>query len=131
MDNRTLPGDLPALWKERAATLNEYGDVQVARIWTIAANELSRAMESSAAETLSLAEASRLCGYSAAYLGALIKRGTITNAGRTHAPRIRRQDLPPKKQPGGRGRPSRPKFGPSSDTIRSIAQTHHLKEKKK
>jgi hypothetical protein len=125
-----LPGDLPALWNERAETLSTFGDVQVARIWKIAANELERAMESSAAETLTVADAARISGYSAAYIGSLIKREKIPNAGRTHAPRVRRQDLPPKKKPGGRGRPSRQKFVPSDDSIRSIAQADHLKEKK-
>ena len=104
--SNTLSGDLPALWRARAETLSTYGDPNSARLWNIAATELERAMESSAAETLSLADASRICGYSAAYLSALIKHGKIPNAGRTHAPRIRRQDLPPKKQPGGRGRPA-------------------------
>jgi sirohydrochlorin ferrochelatase len=102
-----LPGDLPALWRARAETLSTYGDPNSARLWNIAATELERAMESSAAETLTVADAARISSYSAAYIGALIKKGTITNAGRTHAPRVRREDLPPKKQPGGRGRPSR------------------------
>ena len=63
----------------------------------------------------------------------IVKRGTIPNAGRAHAPRIRRQDLPPNKQPGGRGRPAHSKKSlvPSNDTIRSIAQQSlHRKEKK-
>ncbi len=126
-----LPGDLPALWKARAATLSTYGDPNSARLWNIAANELERAMESSAAETLTVADAARISGYSAAYIGSLIKREKIPNAGRTHAPRIRRQDLPPKKKPGGRGRPANQKFVPSDDSIRSIArQSLHRKEKK-
>jgi len=130
--NTILPSDLPALWRERAETLAQYGDSNVSRIWNIAAKELSRAMELSAVETLSLADASRVCGYSSAYLSAQIKRGTIPNAGRNHAPRIRRQDLPPNKQPGGRGRPAHSKKSlvPSNDTIRSIASSLHRKEKK-
>ena len=129
--SNTLSGDLPALWRERAETLSTYGDPNSARLWKIAANELERAMESSAAETLTVADAARISGYSAAYIGSLIKREKIPNAGKFHAPRIRRQDLPPNKQPGGRGRPANQKFVPSSDTIRSIAQQSlHRKEKK-
>ena len=129
--DKTLPGDLPALWRERAETLSTFGDPNSARLWNIAATELERAMELSAVETLTVADAARISGYSAAYIGSLIKNGKITNAGRTHAPRIRRQDLPPNKKPGGRGRPANLKPNlPSSTTIRSIAQSHHRKEKK-
>jgi hypothetical protein len=76
----TLPGDLPALWRARAETLSTYGDPTGSRIWNIAATELERAMESSAAETLTVADASRITGYSRAYLGALIKHKKIPNA---------------------------------------------------
>jgi hypothetical protein len=125
-----IPGDLPALWRERAETLRTYGDSTCARLWDIAAAELERAMELFAAETLSLTEAARESGYTADHIGSLVKRGKIPNAGRTNAPRIHRHDLPPKKKPGGRGRPARPKSVPSRNDIHAIAQSHHLKEKK-
>ena len=128
---QNIPGDLPAVWRERANTLREFGDPNTARLWDIAAVELERAMELFAAETLSLTEAARVTGYSRDHLGSLVKRGKIANAGRTNAPRIRRSDLPPKKKPGGRGRPSRPKSVPSRTDIHAIAQSHHnLKEDK-
>lgn len=47
-------------------------------------------------ETLSLTRAARESGYSAGHLGRLVRNGTIPNAGRPHAPRIRRADLPRK-----------------------------------
>ena len=47
-------------------------------------------------ETLSLTRAARESGYSAGHLGRLVRDGTIPNAGRRHAPRIRRADLPRK-----------------------------------
>jgi hypothetical protein len=122
--NENLPGDLPARWRERAETLKQYGDANSARLWDIAATELERALELFGAETLTLVEAARESGYSADHLGSLVKRKKIPNAGRTHAPRIRRQDLPPKKEPGGRGRPARSRFVPSSDGIRRITQSH-------
>jgi hypothetical protein len=98
-----IPGDLPAQWPERAGFLHQYGDPDSARLWQIAAAELERALEALGEETLSLAEAARVSGYTADHLGGLVKRGIIPNAGRRGAPRIRRQDLPSKK-PNGPGR---------------------------
>jgi hypothetical protein len=127
---KTIPGDLPALWRERAETLRTYGDPNSARLWDIAAVELERALEVFAGETLSLRDAARESGFTADHLGALVKRGKIPNAGRKGAPRIHRHDLPPNKRPGGRGRPSRPKSVPSRNDIHAIAQSHHPKEAK-
>jgi hypothetical protein len=47
-------------------------------------------------ELLTLTDSATESGYSAEYLGTLIRQGKIQNAGRPHAPRIRRQDLPRK-----------------------------------
>ena len=69
---QTIPGDLPALWGERAETLRAYGGQEPARLWNIAADELERAMELFAAETLSLTEAARVSGYTADHLGSLV-----------------------------------------------------------
>ena len=52
------------------------------------------ALEESA--TLSLAAASAESGYSRDHLARMIRRGAVPNAGRHHAPRIRRIDLPRK-----------------------------------
>lgn len=41
----TIPGDLPALRRERAETLRTYGDPTSARPWDIAAAELERATD--------------------------------------------------------------------------------------
>lgn len=102
-----IPGDLPALWRERAAFLREYGDPNSARLWELAAVELERAWGTFEGETLSLTDAARASGYTADHLGALVKRGKIPNAGRSGAPRIRRHDLP-QKPSHGPGRPARP-----------------------
>lgn len=45
---------------------------------------------------LTLTEAARESGYSQDHLARLVREGTIPNAGRSRAPRIRRKDLPRK-----------------------------------
>jgi hypothetical protein len=99
------PASLLSQWRERAAHLQQFGDPNSARLWHLAAAELERALASVADETLSLVEAARVSGYTADYLGHLIKTGKLPNAGRKGAPRIRRQDLPQKRS-NGPGRPS-------------------------
>ncbi len=91
-----IPGDLPAVWRERADYLNHFGDPNSARLWMIA--ELERALEVFDDQTLTLAEAARVSGYSAGYLGSLVKQGKIPNAGRSGAPRVRRAHLPAKNR---------------------------------
>ena len=100
------PAALLTTWRERVAFLEQFGDPNSARLWLLAAAELERALASVAEQTLSLVEAARVSGYTSDYLGALIRHGTIPNAGRPGAPRIRRADLPEKKAHGP-GRPRR------------------------
>jgi hypothetical protein len=45
MEALLIPGDLVALWQQRADFLHEYGDPNSARLWRIAAVELERALE--------------------------------------------------------------------------------------
>ena len=52
-----------------------------------------------AAETLSLRKAAFESGYTSDHLGRLVRTGSIPNAGRRNAPRIRRTDLPRKASP--------------------------------
>jgi hypothetical protein len=47
-------------------------------------------------DALTLTEAALESGYSAGHLGRLVGSGTIPNAGRPNAPKIRRADLPRK-----------------------------------
>lgn len=120
----TIPGDLPAVWRERAETLRTYGDPNSARLWDIAAVELVRAWQAFGEDTLSLTEAASASGFTPDHLGALVKRGKIPNAGRSGAPRIRRHDLPQKRS-GGPGRPARP---PSVDRDHVRRVAHSFKE---
>ena len=107
MEALLIPGDLPALWRQRADFLNRYGDRECARLWILAAVELERALEAFGAEKLTLAEAANVSGYSASYIGKLVASGDLPNAGRKNAPRVRRADLKAKPK-NGRGRPVHP-----------------------
>ena len=76
--------------------------------------DLDDAIRANDDELLTLGEAARLSGYSADHLGRLVREGKLANAGRPHAPRIRRATLPQKQHlrddsispivPGVRGR---------------------------
>ena len=115
------PSGLLAAWRDRAQFLSDFGDPNSAKLWLTAAAELERALASVADETLSLVEAARISGFTADYLGHLVKTGKIKNAGRKGAPRIRRADLPEKRS-NGPGRPARRR----TVDIRRIA--HSLQE---
>ena len=45
---------------------------------------------------LNLRQGANLCGYSAGYLGRLVRKGTLPNRGRPNAPRLYPSDLPRK-----------------------------------
>lgn len=68
-------------------------------------DEVENATIAEAEEILSLAEAAGETGYSANHLARLLREGRISNAGRPHAPRIRRSDLPKKPPPLRSARP--------------------------
>jgi hypothetical protein len=96
--HNAVPGDLPARWRSHAATLRELGggDLNVARIWELAAHELDESIRAQQDVTLNLREAARVSGYCAEHLSRLVKAGKIPNYGRRGAPRIRLRDLPRK-----------------------------------
>lgn len=86
---------LIATWRHRAEGLRPYAPA-VAVAFEHAAAELERALRAADADLLTLKQAARESGYSADHLGRLIRDGIVPNAGRRHAPRIRRADLPRK-----------------------------------
>ena len=102
----STPGDLPGVWRQRAAFLKEYGDPSSGRLWALAATELDQALRVLGEEVLTLPEAAAVCGYSSDHLGTLVRKGKIANYGRKGSPRIRRSDLPT-KQSTAPGRPQR------------------------
>lgn len=88
---------LPAMWRARAAQLRQWAAADsAARALELAADELEDALRSEADAVLTLEQAADESGYSADHLGRLIRSGEIPNAGRPHAPRIRRGELPRK-----------------------------------
>lgn len=118
MDPRTYH-ELAARWRADAAVLRRRGAAAQAALLEGCAEELARVEAATEEELLSLAEASRLSGYSADHLGKLVKRRQLANHGRAHAPRVRRGDLP-RKAAGAAVVPLTPLSG-SFETIRREA----------
>lgn len=84
-------------WRTRPANLRRWAGSSAegaASAYELAAAELEAALEQIDNEILTLAEAADASGYTADHLGRLVRGGTIPNAGRPNAPRVRRGDLP-------------------------------------
>jgi len=122
--DRSSPHTLAAQWRHRAEQLRDWGgSADAARLWERAAVELEQALASVGNDTLSLTEAAKLTGLTAGHLGDLIRAGKVANAGRKHAPKIRRSDLPPQKRES-EPRPRRPVLK-QSDLSRIVRRRHH------
>lgn len=87
---------LATRWRTRAAELRALALESVARAFETCAAELAAAQDAAEAEALTLREAMIESGLSEDHLRKLVAAGRIPNAGRKHAPRIRRADLPRK-----------------------------------
>jgi hypothetical protein len=93
------PDALAAEWRSRAAELRRYGAEPQAVTLEAAAAELDAVLAEAADAELTLAEAAAESGYSDRRLRELLADGTIPQAGRRGAPRIRRADLPRRARP--------------------------------
>ena len=91
----TVP-ELAARWREDAAILRRRGASAQAEVMESCASDLEAALVERDDELLTLAQAQTESGYSRAHLARLVRRGTIPNSGRLHAPRVCRRDLPRK-----------------------------------
>lgn len=89
------PRELAEQWRADADTLARYTP-ELARIARTHADELTAALAALDDDALDLATAARESGYSADRLRHMIAAGSIPNAGRKGAPRVRRGDLPRK-----------------------------------
>jgi hypothetical protein len=92
------PTELAQRWRKDAELLDRYGDDAMARACRTHADDLDAAMRSVADDALDLTAAARESGYSPDRLRHLVAEGTIPNAGKKGSPRIRRGDLPIKRQ---------------------------------
>jgi hypothetical protein len=93
------PDALPDAWRDRAEQLRRWARAEGAAVaWEAAAAELEASLRAAEDEALTLAEAVAESRYSDRRLREMIAEGLIPNAGRKHAPRIRRADLP--RRPG-------------------------------
>lgn len=89
--------ELFARWQARRAEWKRFGvHVEGAVLADEVLADLALLERSEGDEILSLAAASSESGYSKDHLARLIRQGTIANAGRPNAPRVRRRDLPRK-----------------------------------
>ena len=89
--------ELLARWQNRRAEWRRLGaHVEGVAVADEILADLALLEQSEGAEILSLSEASAESGYSREHLARLIRQGSIPNAGRPNAPRVRRRDLPRK-----------------------------------
>ncbi len=89
---------LVAHWRQDAETLKRRGCVEAGVLLDGCAGELDRILCSCDDETLTVAEAARESGYTAAHLRHLILEGKLRDRAETGPARIRRGDLP--RKPG-------------------------------
>lgn len=109
--------ELAAAWQTRAATLDRYAPPAAAAFRTAAA-ELAEALRDGADELLSLGQAAAESGYSPRRLRELLADGSIPQAGRRGAPRIRRADLPRRAR-----RTTSTAYDPADDARELMANT--------
>lgn len=88
------PHALPALWRARADALDQYASTAAATTCRTLAEELELALRAEDNDTVTLAEAEKIGGFTADWLSRLIRQGKIENLGKRGAPRIRRSDIP-------------------------------------
>ena len=82
-------------WTAEAETLRRHGAVVPgAELCEDLLADVTELLDGEGRELLTVAEAARRSGYSADHLGRLVRMGSIPNAGRINAPRIRVSDLP-------------------------------------
>jgi len=104
-------------WRAEARLLRErYADERGARLCEAHVAELETTLRAAADEALTLEQAAAESGYSPERLRKLIADGTIPQAGRRHAPRVKRGDLPTRAR-----RPAAStQYDPDADALRLV-----------
>jgi len=97
-------------WRDRVSELRPFSPA-AASAFSLAAQELERAVGDEAAITVDLAEASAESGYSRKYLSDLIAGGKLPNRGKKYEPRIALGDLP--RKPGYHRPSAKDAMGPA------------------
>ncbi len=91
------PDDFRAKWRTEAQAMRRRNAiVQGAALCEEMLRDFEAVVAQEAEAVLNLQQAATESGYSADYLGQLIRKGRIPNAGRPNAPQIQRKDLPRK-----------------------------------
>jgi hypothetical protein len=91
------PAELRAKWQHRRDEWRRLGvSVNGAAMADEVLADVEQLEHESPNDPLTLAEAARVSGYSTDHLRHLIADGQLANAGKKHAPRVRRGDLPRK-----------------------------------
>ena len=91
------PDDFRAKWRTEAQAMRRRNAiVEGAALCEEMLRDFEAVVAQEADAVLNLQQAAAESGYSADYLGQLIRDGQIPNAGRPNAPKIRRADLPRK-----------------------------------
>jgi len=111
-----MPRELPTSWRVLADTIAPFAP-PAAEAFRRAAQELEASLRDELGELLTLDQAVSESGYSLDHLRHLVADGTIPNAGRKGAPRIRRADLPRRARKAAEGG-----YDPSADAIALLSR---------
>ncbi len=119
--------DFLARWRQRRDDFDRLSAAVEARaLLDSLLSELELLFAEEEEHGLTLTEAASESGYSQDHLARLVRDGTIPNAGRPRAPRIRRKDLPRKASSLPGRRPSLHLAGATPEQIaRSVVNSTH------
>ncbi len=112
--------ELAARWDADAETLERHEDARGATLCRRFAAELREAVRADQDRPLTVAEAALESGFSEDHLRREVASGRIPNAGRKGAPRIRRADLPLKRN--GRGKTGASPEAAAAEILGSLAE---------
>jgi len=106
---------LAGQWRAHAQELRSWGGDASATALERAAADLEAALAREQDALLTLEQAAQESGYSADHLRHLVAEGTVPNAGRRGAPRVRRGDLPTRP-----GKARSAQYDPDADALQLL-----------